>query len=795
MKKTVLFVLFLMLLVIAIAASATALADTQEMQETETYKNLYASVQGETNASAAYKAFAEKAQADGYPAVARLFLATADAEAKHAADEWAILEGMGATVRPVAEAPKVGTTAENLKTAFDGETYEYTVMYPEFVAAAQAEGMTAAATIFNRAMRAEQVHAGNYADVLANLSDAEYLNTKYATLYRCIVCGEVVTALPARCPICGASGDSFVVYNRTYFNLYASVQGETNANATYKAFAEKAQADGYPAVARLFLATADAEAKHAADEWAILEGMGATVRPVAAAPSVGTTAENLKAAFDGETYEYTVMYPDFLAAAQSEGMAAAATIFDRAMRAEQVHAGNYADVLANLDNAAYLNTKYATVYRCIVCGEVVTERPTRCPICNASGDSFAMYNGTYFNLYASVQGETNANAAYMAFAAKALDEGYPAVARLFLATADAEAKHAADEWAILEGMGATVRPDAAVPNVGTTAENLQEAFNGETYEYTVMYPDFLAVAQAEGMTAAVTIFNRAMRAEQVHAGNYADVLANLDDANYLNAKYAILFRCIVCGEVVTERPTRCPICGASGDSFAVYRDGPVLLSLGATAESDINGDVEYFLSLRGAENVLTIEVEFVIDGSMLASKGVIAESGFSTISDIAWRYSGSNLWIGKITLSYQSGGGLTGFDSEPSADIAKFVFDARAFGKAAMTLTNLRVTGFDAETHQVVDFAYIVLAGEAVTSIDQLIFSKYDLNRDNVVDALDLGIMLLYCGFDKDSPNWSTLVKVNDSRGKGVTASMCDVNDDGVIDMLDLLDLFIHYTK
>ncbi|MCL1809752.1 MAG: dockerin type I domain-containing protein [Clostridiales bacterium] len=82
-----------------------------------------------------------------------------------------------------------------------------------------------------------------------------------------------------------------------------------------------------------------------------------------------------------------------------------------------------------------------------------------------------------------------------------------------------------------------------------------------------------------------------------------------------------------------------------------------------------------------------------------------------------------------------------------------------------------------------------------MTNIDQRTYSKYDLNKDNKVDALDIGVMLLYCGFNKDSDGWGTLVKVNDSKGKGVTASMCDVNGDGMIDMLDLLDLFIHYTK
>ena len=399
MKKITSCLLILMLLVLTLPLRTFALA---ALEDTQTYTNLYAAVQGETNATATYKAFAAKAEADGYPVIARLFLATADAEAKHAEDEWAVLVSMGATARPTADTPTVGTTAENLQAAFDGETYEYTEMYPGFVATAVAEGMNEnpynARRIFNLASQAEAVHAGNYADVLANLGDLAYINTKYAVVYRCPVCGEIVTSRSGVCPICGTSGSAFVMYNGTYFNLYAAVQGETNATATYKAFAAKAEADGYPVIARLFLATADAEAKHAEDEWAVLVSMGATARPTADTPTVGTTAENLQAAFDGETYEYTVMYPGFITAADAEGMNTnpynARRIFNLARQAEEVHAGNYADVLANLGDLAYINTKYAVVYRCPVCGEIVTSRSGVCPICGTSGSAFVMYAET-----------------------------------------------------------------------------------------------------------------------------------------------------------------------------------------------------------------------------------------------------------------------------------------------------------------------------------------------------------------------------------------------------------------
>jgi len=217
MKNFVLFTFLAALLGLVIPTSATVMAD-------ETYDNLYASVQGETNASAAYQAFAAKALEEGYPAIANLFRATSDAESKHAADEWAILVSMGATVRPVAEAPTVGTTEDNLQTAFDGETYEYTVMYPEFIAMAVTDDMIAdpfnARRIFTLAMQAEEVHAVNYADVLANLADASYLNDTYSTVYRCPVCGEVVTTLPSpRCPICGQSPSAFIEYSKSFAEI------------------------------------------------------------------------------------------------------------------------------------------------------------------------------------------------------------------------------------------------------------------------------------------------------------------------------------------------------------------------------------------------------------------------------------------------------------------------------------------------------------------------------------------------------------------------------------------------
>ncbi|MCL1808989.1 MAG: discoidin domain-containing protein, partial [Clostridiales bacterium] len=202
----------------------------------------------------------------------------------------------------------------------------------------------------------------------------------------------------------------------------------------------------------------------------------------------------------------------------------------------------------------------------------------------------------------------------------------------------------------------------------------------------------------------------------------------------------------------------------------------------------VNDDVVYTLSLMNAKDVLAVEAEFLIDGNMLAGKGLVGLNGFDSMNGVLWLYVGDNLWKGEVTLALPSGNS-TGLTTDAPVDIAKFLYTAKGYGNAAMTLTSARVVFLDGTTK------YLGSKIENGTATTIIARSKYDLNRDGVVDALDLGIMLLYCGFDADSPSWTALVKVNDAWGNPVTASMCDVNADGMIDMLDLLDLFIHYTK
>ncbi|HOT95285.1 MAG TPA: rubrerythrin family protein [Methanoregulaceae archaeon] len=160
----------------------------------------------------------------------------------------------------------------------------------------------------------------------------------------------------------------------TMDNVKAAFAGESQANRRYLSFSEKARQDGYPVIARLFRAASDAEAIHART---LLNVMGA----------VGSTAEDLAASVDGETHEFTEMYPAFIREAESEGQKSAVQPFTYAMKAEEVHAELYAKaaeaVRAGKDLAA------ARVLLCPVCGNIaLDEAPERCPICGVPGARF-----------------------------------------------------------------------------------------------------------------------------------------------------------------------------------------------------------------------------------------------------------------------------------------------------------------------------------------------------------------------------------------------------------------------
>lgn len=154
-------------------------------------------------------------------------------------------------------------------------------------------------------------------------------------------------------------------------HLRDAFAGESQANRKYLAFAERAEKQGYPQVAKLFRAAGAAETVHA---HAHLRALG----------EIGNTADNLQVAVAGETHEFKQMYPEMIKDAKEEGNKTAERSFVYANEVEQVHAELYQNALDNLDSL-----EEADYYVCSVCGMTVEhEAPDSCPVCGAKASAF-----------------------------------------------------------------------------------------------------------------------------------------------------------------------------------------------------------------------------------------------------------------------------------------------------------------------------------------------------------------------------------------------------------------------
>lgn len=161
----------------------------------KTVENLQAAFAGESQASRKYLYFAEKADAEGYRQVARLFRAASEAETIHARNHLKVMEG-------------IKSTKENLKAAISGEHHEFTKMYPEFMKQAEAEGDKKAKDSFDLANQVEQIHHRLYQAALSLLEKGQTVPEK--PIFVCQYCGNTVEgAAPEKCPVCGAPKKMF----------------------------------------------------------------------------------------------------------------------------------------------------------------------------------------------------------------------------------------------------------------------------------------------------------------------------------------------------------------------------------------------------------------------------------------------------------------------------------------------------------------------------------------------------------------------------------------------------------
>ena len=161
----------------------------------QTLKNLKEAFAGESQANRRYLAFAQKADQDGFPNLARLFRAIAQSETIHALNHLRIMGG-------------VGSTADNVKEAWQGEKDEFNDMYPMFMDQANRDGNSEALTTFSWAIEAEKIHADFYEKALAAAQKGE--DFQVGDVYVCAKCGYTVEgSAPDRCPLCGEPKERF----------------------------------------------------------------------------------------------------------------------------------------------------------------------------------------------------------------------------------------------------------------------------------------------------------------------------------------------------------------------------------------------------------------------------------------------------------------------------------------------------------------------------------------------------------------------------------------------------------
>ena len=160
--------------------------------------------------------------------------------------------------------------------------------------------------------------------------------------------------------------------SKTESNLLAAFAGESQARNKYTYFASKAKKEGYEQIASIFEETANNEKEHAKMWFKLLNG-----------GEVSSTKENLKAAAEGENYEWTDMYATFAKEAKEEGFDHIAYLFEQVAKIEKEHEERYLKLLSNVKDGKVFEAGEVKIWKCRNCGHIVvgTKAPEMCPVC------------------------------------------------------------------------------------------------------------------------------------------------------------------------------------------------------------------------------------------------------------------------------------------------------------------------------------------------------------------------------------------------------------------------------
>jgi rubrerythrin len=178
------------------------------------------------------------------------------------------------------------------------------------------------------------------------------------------------------------------------------------------------------------------------------------------------------------------------------------------------------------------------------------------------------------NLLISFSGESQARNRYNYFASQAKKEGFEQIAAVFAETADNEKEHAKRFFKFLEGGEVSITYPFPAGVIGTTAENLLEAANGEQHEHTVMYPEYAKIADEEGFPEVAQVFRAVAKVEMQHEKNYRSLRKNVLENRVFEKEKVVRWHCRNCGYIHegTKAPEKCPACAHPQAYFEVLAE-------------------------------------------------------------------------------------------------------------------------------------------------------------------------------------------------------------------------------
>jgi rubrerythrin len=185
--------------------------------------------------------------------------------------------------------------------------------------------------------------------------------------------------------------------SKTEQNLLKSFAGESQARNRYAFFASTAKKEGYEQISALFLETADNEKEHAKVFFKYLKGGDLEITAAYPAGAIGTTAQNLLAAAEGELMEWGTLYPDFAQVAQDEGFVDVATSFREIADVEAYHERRYRKLLENIRNNTVFHKDGTVKWKCRNCGYVAegADAPEVCPACSHPRSFYELWVEAY----------------------------------------------------------------------------------------------------------------------------------------------------------------------------------------------------------------------------------------------------------------------------------------------------------------------------------------------------------------------------------------------------------------